>query len=338
MAPQLPDIQTRDVALMSGDADLLTPWIDQFNIASENATTLLNTFSEAPFVGGQQAIADLSNYAQQLLDDPENINSVTQQLQQNLADVLQGFTLQGQVGLPSQTGDLLTEVIKHTLAIDGPFPIFGHHGILNYLPQFIPASIPYSDVQPIINFLASPSSGILIGELGPAISPVVALINSVDAGDDWNTTLADMVGAFFNGATLNLNGLLPLIQEAGIFPQGLSMTNLDFGFGGLLTPGDVSGNGYEVGGSIFNSLGITLTGAAIPGGGFTLPAEPVGPLGAWEGWDQTIAALLGWDGSGSPLADVTLPTIPVDFLDGGTSAATAATDLSSLWQDLIAAF
>ena len=61
-----------------------------------------------------------------------------------------------------------------------------------------------------------------------------------------------------------------------------------------------------------------------------LTSQPIGPIGAWEGWAQTIASLLGWDGSGSPLADVTLPVIPTDFLDGSTIPAARPTDLSSL--------
>jgi hypothetical protein len=38
------------------------------------------------------------------------------------------------------------------------------------------------------------------------------------------------------------------------------------------------------------------------------------------------------------LTGVDLPTIPADFLDGGTIPATAAADLSSLVQEVLAAF
>lgn len=38
--------------------DLLAPWIDQFNTASANATTLMNTFMDAPGVGFQQMVAN----------------------------------------------------------------------------------------------------------------------------------------------------------------------------------------------------------------------------------------------------------------------------------------
>ncbi len=55
MAPRLPDTFTvQDIKLVSGEdtlPDLAAPWIDLFNTASENATTLLNTFSTPPTSG-----------------------------------------------------------------------------------------------------------------------------------------------------------------------------------------------------------------------------------------------------------------------------------------------
>ena len=105
-----------------------------------------------------------------------------------------------------------------------------------------------------------------------------------------------------------------------------------------------------VGGSIFNSVGLYFSGVPTLQT-LNLVSQPVGPIGALEGWAQTIASLLGWDGTGSPLADVTLPGIPTDFLDGSTipaatapdildpgAAGSVAADLSTLWQDLVAAF
>ena len=82
------------------------------------------------------------------------------------------------------------------------------------IPGFLPAS-DAAEITPIINFLASPASGIIMGDLGPDIAPWVALCNSITAGDDFNTTLADMAGAFFNGADLNLDSLIPTIERVG---------------------------------------------------------------------------------------------------------------------------
>jgi len=338
MAPRLPEIQMRDVALTSGETDLLTPWIDEFNTASENTTTLLNSFYEAPGVGLQQYIANQAGFLQDFFNDPTSstVTSVSQEMQQNLASILTGYTLQ------NATSETTKVVTAHTL--DNLGSVFkvptGHSALFSEIPSFLPAS-DAATVTQILDFMASPSSGIIIGELGPYIAPWVALGNSITAGDDFNETLANMVGAYFNGATLNLDSLIPAIEQADVLPAGMNIENLDFAFGGLLTPGEVGpitdGVTPDVGGSIFNGLGIDLTGVPVIGQ-LEAISQPVGPLGAWEGWAQTIASLLGWDGSGSPLADVTLPTIPTDLLDGGASAATVAADLSTWVQDLLAAF
>ena len=110
-------------------------------------------------------------------------------------------------------------------------------------------------------------------------------------------------------------------------------------------------------------------------GTLTLTSEPIGPIGAWEEFSQTVGALLGsgWSdptatvGSGSDLygyggsasppinLDVTAPIGSETFLsdlfgdsassgasaaaaDLSGSAATAATDLSSLVQDFVSLF
>ena len=339
----MPDIGTfRDVALTSGEEtlpDILAPWIDQFNTSSADATTLLNTFYDAPYIGLQQPIANLSGFLQDFFNDPSSSNAIAQQMQSNLDAVLTGYGLQNADAATTAT------VLSHTL--DSVGEADGHATLFSEIPGYLPAS-DAAEITPIINFLGSPESGIIMGEIGPWISPWIALGNSITDGDSFNEILANMTGAFFNGATLNLDSLLPTINDAGYFPAGMAMTNLDIGFGGLLSTGSVGSSAVlgdgGVGGSIFNSVGIDLTGVPVVGS-IDAPSQAVGPLGAWEGWAQTIASLLGWDGSGSPLADVTLPTIPDGFLDGGTAAAsvgadlsTAAADLSGLWQDLLAAF
>lgn len=334
VAAPLPDISTfRAVVLAAGESDLLAPWIDQYNSASGEVTKLVNAFFDAPNVGVQQMLANWSGFTQQVLDDPANINPVTQDIQNNLAAVLTGYGLQG---ANTATTNI---VLAHTLDAQGFAN--GHRQLFIEIPGYIPADAQASAI-PIINFLASPASGIIMGEIGPWISPWVAMMNSITDGDDFNTTLANMAGAFFNGADLNLDSLLPTINGLGLFPSGMDMVNLDIGFGGLLSTGSVNppGSGTPlgeggVGGSIFNSVGINFIGVPTVGT-LNAPSQAIGPLGALEGWAQTIGALLGWDGTGSPLADVTLPTIPSDVLDDGTAAATAG-DLSTLWQDLLAA-
>jgi hypothetical protein len=233
-------------------------------------------------------------------------------------------------------------VFDHTLANEG----VGHATLASLLPQFLPSDsgIDPDQVTTILDFLSSPLSGIIIGELGPFISPLVALMNSINDGDGFSETLANTVGAFFNGADLDLDSLLPDINDAGVLPSGLELTELDFAFGGLLSPGEVQDGDYgvptqfvadgtdddgnpepvdfisvtPVGGSIFNSIGLGLGGSAVPiSGGIDLTSHPIGPLGAMIAESQIAGVLLGdgWDnevklGSGKDAPTIDGPATP----------------------------
>ncbi|MEB3033841.1 outer membrane porin GjpA [[Mycobacterium] nativiensis] len=368
IAAPLPDIQVRDVALTAGGTlpDLAAPWIDQFNIASQNASTLAGNFFLAPGVGFQQALVNQSNLWNEFFHDPTSstLAAVMQQFQRNLDTVLSGIGLQGtSIGAFTETGgwsrgSIGSMVLQHTM--------IGNHALMfGEAPGYVPAA-EQSMVAPIINFLGSPESAIMMGALGPMIAPWVALSNSITDGDDWNTTLANMVGAYFNGADLNLDSLLPTINSliGSEFPPGMTMSELDIAFGGLLSTGSVQVANYvsggttvpAVGGSIFNSVGLQFTG--VPSiNTLALDSEPIGPIAAWETLSQTISGLLGsgWSdasaqvGSGlfgsPPISlDVTAPGVGIDFPtllgdlfgSGSSSADTAAasaTDLSTLVQD-----
>ncbi|KLO27667.1 hypothetical protein ABW16_15570 [Mycolicibacter heraklionensis] len=334
VAAPLPDIQMRDVTLTAGGTlpDLLAPWIDQYNAASENASILLNNFMLAPGVGLQQATANQIGLIQQVLDDPSNISTWMNQTQANLGAVLTAY------GLQNASPDATSTVLSHTL--EGT-ATGGHSTLFSSIPGYIPAD-QQAAATPIINWLAAPSSAIIMGAIGPWISPWVALGNSITDGDDLNTTLANMVGAFFNGATLNLDSLLPAINSLGLFPAGMTMDNLDIGFGGLFSTGSVQAAPYDVGGytipavggSLFNSVGIQFAGVPVVNF-LTAPSEAIGPLGAWEAWAQIAATLIGWDGTASPLAGVVLPAVPDDLVDSGAAMSTAADDLSGFVQDVV---
>jgi len=300
---------------------LTDAWTDVFNTASTNATTLLNNFFEAPGIGLQQMTANLSGYLQDFFNDPTTINASMEQFQENLDAVVTGYGLQNADTATTNT------VLAHTL--EGP-QLGGHYLLFGEIPGYLPAS-DAAEITPIINFLGSPESGIIMGMLGPGISPWVALLNSITDGDSFIDTLTNMVGGFFNGADLNLDSLLPAINGLGLFPAGMAIANLDIAFGGLLSPGGVGANADGVGGSIFNSVGIHASGVPTIGD-IDAPSQAIGPIGALEGWGQTIATLLGWDGTGSPLADTTLPIIP----DDGGATASAAADAFTWLQDLIA--
>ncbi|ORW91378.1 outer membrane porin GjpA [Mycolicibacter terrae] len=331
----------RDVALTAGDTlpELLAPWTAVFNEASENATVLTQNFFIAPWVGLQQMLANQSEFWQTILDDPSKIPDVMQQMQHNLDAVLTGYTLQnasGSFGLSGLEGTI-GQVGVHTLnGTDIGNGVFGHDLLFGLLPTFLPPD-QAEIATPIVNFLASPLSAIIIGQLGPSIAPWVAMMNSIQDGDGLNQIMASWMDGYLNGATLNLDFLLPLIAQTGLLPEGTEITHLDFALGGLLTPGTVAIGPYQVdlpggdtidvpavGGSIFNSLGITLTASLLPGVPISIESHAVGPIAAMEAWSQTVGALLGsgWDGKGPvnvgpPWPGIDFPTIPDGLFDDG---------------------
>lgn len=366
VAAPLPGIHAvAEVALTAGEGgflnSLIAPWADQFNTAVDNATQLANNFSLAPFVGLQQAIVNQADFAQQVLSDTSTIPAMFNQMQENVSDVGNAYTLLNLGGLGLSGGDPVTDIVtdrtlsgEQDLDLSGnTISVLGHKLLFALLPSLLPANLNAEQIQPILNFLASPLSGIIMGQLGPFLSPGVALLNSIIDGDGLNATLANMVGAFFNGADLNLDALAPLIEASGLLPEGTKIYGIDLALGGLLTPGVVASAPNEVydqsgnvvaqvaapGGSIFNSLGLNLDASLL---GATLPAEvpshAVGPIGALEGWSQTVGVLLGsgWSGKGNPqpavppLSNFNLPIIPDDFFDDGGSGAAAAEATSDL--------
>ena len=367
VVPRLAETVTaRDIMFTAGEeaaSGLLTPWTDVFNTASENATTLWNNFALAPGIAFQQALVNQSGLWQQFFTDPTSstVASVVQEFQTNLDNVLTGIGLQGvsigQFGaaLGWTPGSIASMVLQHNM--------IGNHALMfGEIPGYLPAS-EAGLITPIVNWLGSPESAIVMGALGPMIAPWVALSNSITDGDDFNTTLANMVGAFFNGADLNLDSLLPTINSliGSEFPPGMRMAELDIAFGGVLSTGSVQVAGYipggggaavaAVGGSIFNSVGLQFTGVPTVDT-LTLTSEPIGPIAAWEALSQNISGLLGsgfsdptaavgagavTDGSPPIILGVTAPLFDLPG-DSSSSATAAATDLSSLVQDVMSLF
>lgn len=307
------DIQAGAVRLTAG-WDPFAPLQAAFDTAKASGTILADNFLLAPGVGLQQAIANQLGYAKQLFDDPSSFEAVSQQFAANVMKVATGLTL---IGADEATKDA---VLKHTLG--------GLHGMaLDMFPSFLADGVDVDTFSAVMGILASPLSGVLIGSIGPVVSPAVALLNSavaisnaLQAGDS-TTALssllgvpAGMVDAFLNGANLNLDALAPMINNAGLIKDTVAIDGINIAFGGLLTTGSTDRSTYEytdedgnkvtipsVGGSIFNSLGLDIKFAGIP---ISVKGEAVGPIGALQGLSQTVGVLLGsgwddWDGKGN---------------------------------------
>jgi hypothetical protein len=176
-------------------------------------------------------------------------------------------------------------------------------------------------VKELLNVLSSPISGIAMGMIGPAVSPVVAVVNSVHnivsalVAGNFAAAMqgvinipANIVGAVLNGANLNLDGLVPVLNNAGLLSPGTTLHNLNIQFGGLFSAGAVgvdpaTGEPTSIGGSIFNSIGLTTSTDMM---GFPLdleiPGIGIGPMGALVAFGQIVAKAIGWSGTGNPLA------------------------------------
>ncbi|OBG33746.1 outer membrane porin GjpA [Mycolicibacter heraklionensis] len=335
-----------DVAL-TGLPSFVDAWRDVINTTNANISTLVNNYMLAPGIAWQQLYANWMGYIQQFLDDPSSgtLADINTEIQEHLVAVRDAWTL-----LDAST-DTAAQVTNHT--IDG-VSTTGHVFLFSKVASFLPPDVDAAMVQQILNFMASPLAGVIMGSLGPGISPWIAMMNSIGDGDGLNEIIANTWGGFLNGATLSLDSVLPMINDAGFLPAGMSLDHLEIAFGGLFTPGSVSVGPYQVlgaggevaasvpavGGSIFNALGLEMVGVPLIGK-IAAEGQAIGPIGAWESWGQIIGALLGsgWDGKGTPVVvtppvvGAELPVIPDGFLDDGGAAD--ATNLFGGLEDLL---
>ncbi|MBS9534142.1 outer membrane porin GjpA [Mycobacterium sp. M1] len=290
---------THDVAL-TADLDFTGAWEQAIDTAKANqailsgaADEVSKAFSEA-LKANPDALADhgkdlLNDLTFQGFGDLEGAD-VTTYLRQHVTPLAQHVLDKGHGTFFSVLNG--TNPLGHTFGID---PLEG-------------------DNLSLLTFAGSPMSGVLLGALSPSIAPIVAALNSIDAiqadlGADTPDTdaalqelinlPANMFNGFLNGATLNLDELIPLIGESDVIklPEGVSIDHLSFAFGGLFSTGLVQ-NGVgdtAIGGSLFNAVGLDLSGlpsiANILGLNHIV-GEGIGPMGALLGMQDILTGLI----------------------------------------------
>ncbi|UVO13256.1 outer membrane porin GjpA [Mycobacterium sp. SVM_VP21] len=328
-------------------SDLTDPYVAAYNAAQDNIAQMMASYDAAPHIGFTQAVRHLSDYINNMVQDPLTIPAMVSAIQTDLKNAWSAITLM------NADQATINDVIRHTM--DSSYTVGnlsgGHEIIFNQVPGFLPED-QAATLTPIINFLGSPMSAIMLASVSPWIAPLIAMGNSWgDISDalrdgDFSGAMqglinipANMFDASLNGATLNLDGLLPAINGAGVLPPPLELTHLDFAFGGWFSTGghvtagpmhilDADGNEIATapasGGSIFNSIGFDLNTGVALSPTIHAPSDAIGPLGAWLGLSQVIGSQLGW-GSWSGKDPIFSIPAPEGFIvdDGGAGSSMA---------------
>lgn len=182
---------------------------------------------------------------------------------------------------------------------------------LNGLPPFGDGTPTIDDetMLAMLNFAASPISGVLIGALGPTLSPLVEAFNNLDAvfadlgNGDFEQALDGLLAmpgnisdAFLNGTTLDLGWAIPMLEETGLYPEG-ALKSFDIALGGILTKGVTIGDSVDftenlgTGGSIFNALGFGFGGDVSN----DVIGQATGLSGAWDNLVDLVTAAFDAD-------------------------------------------
>ncbi|MDP7723711.1 outer membrane porin GjpA [Mycobacterium sp. TY814] len=302
----------------ASDIDPLSRWTQVLGTTTRNAQSALGAFQ----AGVSTLFGGVSTGLRQLATNPAAFFG-------NIQTAAQSVFL---VGAPQ---DVASAVVQHTL---GGITQATNPGAVPPAPTVVPlndvhvelytglaglgdfqtgtSSLETALVAGLTNFAASPASGVLLGAVGPFVSPAVALWNSAGSvfadltGGSPTAALghlldtpANVVDAFFNGATLNLDALAPAVNpfvtsgSAG----GEQLDGVSLAFGGLFSPGQVVSGAsgpmyYGTGGSLLNAVGLELSFYPpddFAGGSLSIPAIPVGPIGATAGLISILGQALG---------------------------------------------
>lgn len=327
--------------------DPLTEWEDVLQSAQGNATDIFDHWSADSFPALQQTIANQIGYVEDLAKNPSDIGTVLTDIQDNVNALLGGTStdpgaLWGPFLPDGGPADTLYQSLDDVVISTGTSILQATKDDLFTLTQqlVIPSLITDPSLQQLadslLDFTGSPLSGVMIGDLGTMLSPVLEFNADVTAiGDalggstpDLTTAFQDLVNmpADITNAFLNGYGdvdLTPLLNDLGItlpsltfFGAPADITDVNVDLGGLLSGA----------GSLFDSLGLDLDVPAL--GTIDSSGLAVGPLASMVEMGQSIAEALGWSGAGDPLSSV------ADLGASTADAGSLATDLSTVWTSL----
>jgi|GEM_PF-3086958 len=307
-------------------------WDEVFQSARTGATDISNHFSAVPFPALQQVLANQIGYVQGLLNGSVSFSDVSAEIQNHLTAVFGAPATDTTAAIPGAlfgpflpeggATDTLYQSLDATVNSTGTgifaFITLNHEQLFPLLADAIPSLLPalgldesaLPQIDSLLQFAGSPLGGIVIGELGTALSPMLQLNDDISSittalsDSDWNAALQDLANMPANLASAYLNGygevdLMPILDQLGIdlppveLVTGLptTVTDLNVVLGGLLSGG----------GSLFDAIGLSADGGESIGA-LDLSGLAVGPLASMVELSQAIAEALGWDGSSDILA------------------------------------
>ena len=314
------------------------------------------TYTVAPVL--QQVLANWTGYLAHTVSDPSSLSASLSEIEDHVNGLvgapLELFTAGAGVnGVYSSLsdapvtvtgiGDLAAWAIDTILGgTNGTLDLTGidHASVLSALVGILGGSS--SLLGGLLAFTGSPLSGVLWGGLGTVLSPLIAtytdlshVVSDISSGSaGYSSALTellampgDAVSAFLTGTTIQANlidnssidsllsqvfgstlagGVEQLTQLLGISLDVATPITL----GGLLSPG----------GSLFDAIGLELSGTALNNGlAIGLAGSAVGPIGSLIELDQAMAHAIGWDVfDPNPISEVEV-------------------DLGNIWHDLVSA-
>ena len=317
--------------LLASSFDPITPWVDTITTSIDNIGALIGFALEKPFPIAQTIIANLGTYFGELTSG--NAGLIPGQILGNIEKLFTapwnpGETFALEIGPPASGNALVvTNPTNPQLstfsfpAVPSPTGTPQNAFDLNLLLVQLVAGgtqTPPCSTEGICNdvngtniaalaqatTIASPyGPGVVLGLLGPVLSPIAAVINSVTAIVDFigqsdvigalNELVnipANLVNGFLNGAVLDLEPIANLLAP-GLFkgPIGLNLGGLITGpvpMNGSLDPADPPTE--FSGGNLYTSLyADTLFGATAAG--INAPGLPTGPIGSLIGMGQFLS-------------------------------------------------
>jgi hypothetical protein len=251
---QQPAIQNLAVNLAAA-IDPITPIVDTFTTTFANIGALATLAGQAPFPFLSTIFANVQTYFGELTSG--NAGLIPEQIINNIKTFFQagfdpGTTLPVPVG-PTPPGSIapiaLGDYPSKTLPPIGNSPEAVNAIFVNvFVGQAVfeeecsvDGDCYATSVGPITNFMNTHASGLLLGLLGPILSPVVQLSNSVNAIVGSLQT-GDVIGAINELINIPVNVVNAFLNGAGY----LDLTNVLSNF--VTLPDDITKIGVNLGG------------------------------------------------------------------------------------------